>query len=281
MKYILCNSQRYYLLIFLCILLLLVCFCESTLDLPERGICAHRGASDTHPENTLVAFQEAIRLGAHMIEFDIRMTKDNELIIIHDDTLSRTTSGEGKVSDITLAEIKELDAGEWKDQKFKGERIPTLSETFDMMPRNIWLNVHIKEDTVVSKKTAELILTKNRQHQAFIACQTDAAKAARKVDNRIMICNMERLNNSEVYVDSTISMKTDFIQLKVRSDEMLPELIQKLKRNQIRINYYFADSEEKLIKLFKEGVAFPLVDSLEVMINVAEELGIEPLKPMF
>jgi len=281
MKYILYNFQRHYLFTFLCILSLLVCFCESTPDLPKRGICAHRGANDTHPENTLAAFQEAIRLGAHMIEFDIRMTKDNELIIIHDDTLSRTTNGKGKVSDFTLAEIKELDAGEWKDPIFKGERIPTLSETIDMMPRNIWLNVHIKEDTVVSKKTAELILSKNRQHQAFIACKTEAAKAVRKVDNKIMICNMERLNNSEVYVDSTISMKTDFIQLKVRSDEMFPELIQKLKSNQIRINYYFADSEEKLEKLFKEGVEFPLVDNLEVMINAAKELGIEPLKPIF
>ena len=249
--------------------------------LPARGICAHRGASDTHPENTLPAFREAIRLGAHMIEFDVRMTKDHELVIMHDDTLSRTTNGEGKVSDFTLAEIKELDAGEWKDPKFKGVKIPTLSETIDMMPKNIWLNVHVKEDTAVSRRTAEFILSRNRQRQAFIACQTEAAKAVLKVNDKIMICNMERLNNSEEYVDSTISMKTDFIQLKVRSDEMLPDLVQKLKSNQIKINYYFADSKEKLTKIFQEGVDFSLVDSLEVMVNAAKDLGIEPLKPKF
>lgn len=52
--------------------------------MPEKGICAHRGAMDTHPENTLSAFREAVRLGAHMIEFDVRMTKDKALVILHD-----------------------------------------------------------------------------------------------------------------------------------------------------------------------------------------------------
>jgi len=266
--------------------IILICFvifcgCSKSIQLPERGVCAHRGASETHPENTLPAFQEAIRLGAHMIELDVRMTKDGELILLHDDTLDRTTNGKGNVSDFNLAEVKRLDAGAWKDSKFTGTRIPTLSEAIDVMPKNIWLNVHIKEDTAVSRMTAELLLAKKRQHQAFIACQTHAADAVRQVSQNLMICNMERLENSEAYVDSTISMDTKFIQLKIRSDAKLPDLVEKLKKKQIKINYYFADTEEKLKKLFKVGVDFPLVDNLEVMINAAKEIGIKPLKPEF
>ena len=78
--------------------------------MPSRGICAHRGASDTHPENTLAAFREAIQLGAHMIEFDVALSKDGQLVLMHDTTVDRTTDGDGPVSELTLAELKKLDA---------------------------------------------------------------------------------------------------------------------------------------------------------------------------
>ena len=83
--------------------------------LPQRGICAHRGANNTHPENTIAAFKEAIRLGVHMIEFDVQMSKDGELVVIHDKSVDRTTNGQGKVSDLSLIELKHLDAGSWKN----------------------------------------------------------------------------------------------------------------------------------------------------------------------
>ena len=120
--------------------------------MPERGICAHRGASDTHPENTLVAFREAIILGTQMIEFDVALTKDKRLVLLHDATLDRTTDGNGPVSEITFDDARKLDAGSWKDKKFKGERIPTLTEALAMMPQNIWLNVHLKGGAELAKK---------------------------------------------------------------------------------------------------------------------------------
>ena len=80
------------------------------IQMPSRGICAHRGASDTHPENTLAAFREAIQLGAHMIEFDVALSKDGQLVLMHDTTVDRTTDGDGPVSELTLAELKKLDA---------------------------------------------------------------------------------------------------------------------------------------------------------------------------
>ncbi len=80
-------------------------------DLPIRGICAYRGASNTYPENTRASFREAIRLGAHMIEMDVCFTKDRQLALMHDVTVDRTTNGSGTVSELTLEEIKRLDAG--------------------------------------------------------------------------------------------------------------------------------------------------------------------------
>jgi glycerophosphoryl diester phosphodiesterase len=269
------------LLILLSFLTLLLNKCDYNYELPEQGICAHRGANVTHPENTLSAFKEAIRLGAHMIEFDVRMSKDGELIIIHDATVDRTTNGKGAVAELNFSDLRKLDAGSWKDLKYKGEKIPTFSEVIDIMPKNIWLNIHIKGGVEAAKKVAKIIISENRKHQAVIACKTEAAHAVREIDNSILICNMERLNNSEEYVNGTIAMKANFIQLKVRSDDSLPELISRLKANGIKINYYGTNSPEKLKRLFKYGVNFPLVDNLKEMMDVAKEFGINPVEPLY
>jgi glycerophosphoryl diester phosphodiesterase len=77
-----------------------------------------------------------------MIEFDVALTQDGKLVLMHDVTVDRTTDGSGAVADLTLAQLKALDAGSWKDSKFARERIPTLDEALSIMPENVWLNVH-------------------------------------------------------------------------------------------------------------------------------------------
>ena len=272
-----------------CLVLIIFCFvaisaiaAEGTekIELPDRGVCAHRGAMSTHPENTLPAFLEAIRLGAHMIEFDVYLTKDGELVIIHDLTLERTTNGSGKVADLTLTELKQLDAGIKHGEEFRGTKIPTLSETLAIMPVNIWLNVHLKGHGELGKKVAELIIRENRQHQAFLACGAADIKAAREVFADILICNMDRQQNSLDYVNSTIGIKADFIQL-LGKGVVLPETIRLLNKNGIRINYYRADTSAILKKLFSEGIQFPLVNDVEPMLQAASEIGIKPVKPVF
>ena len=89
---------------------------------------AHRGASAYAPENTVAAFEEAIRLGARAVEFDVQMTADGVAVVIHDETLERTTSGHGYVHERKLIELMRLDAGSWMDKRFRGVRIPTLKE---------------------------------------------------------------------------------------------------------------------------------------------------------
>ena len=253
---------------------------DSSVQMPTRGICAHRGASDSHPENTLSAFREAIRLGAHMIEFDVALTKDNKLVLMHDTKLDRTTNGKGRVSDFTLAELKQLDSGSWKNARFKGEQIPTLDEALAIMPENIWLNVHLKGGAKLAEEVTERIVAAERLHQSFLACSQAAAEAAKSVDSRIQICNMERQGNSLKYVNETIAMQAEFIQL-YGGNTVDPAYPQQLRKHAIRINYCCANDAETIDALFKAGVDFPLVDRLEPMLTVADSHGISRLKPVY
>ncbi len=97
----------------------------------------HRGACGYEPENTLRSFQKAMALKADMIELDVHRCKSGELVVIHDDTLERTTNGSGAVSEKTLTELQNLDAGQ-------GEKIPTLEEVFDTVKYSCKINIELK-----------------------------------------------------------------------------------------------------------------------------------------
>jgi glycerophosphoryl diester phosphodiesterase len=96
-------------------------------------LIAHRGASDLAPENTIAAFHRARELGADGVELDVTLTRDRVPVVIHDDTVDRTTDGHGAVNDMTVYDIKRLDAGGWKNPAYRGESIPTLAEVFDAL----------------------------------------------------------------------------------------------------------------------------------------------------
>ena len=105
-------------------------------------VIAHRGASGMCPENTLAAFRRAAALGAPMVELDVQLTRDREVVVMHDWTLDRTTDGSGAVRDGTLEEIRRLDAGGWFGPAFRGERVPTLAEVLAAVPVSV--NVELK-----------------------------------------------------------------------------------------------------------------------------------------
>jgi len=105
-------------------------------------IIAHRGASGTCPENTLVAFARAAALGAHMVELDAQLTRDGEVVVMHDWTLERTTDGAGRVCERPLGEIRRLDAGAWFGPAFRGTRVPTLAEVLAAV--GLPVNVELK-----------------------------------------------------------------------------------------------------------------------------------------
>lgn len=106
-------------------------------------IAGHRGAADVAPENTLVAFREGMK-SASMIELDVHLSKDGQVIVAHDPTADRTTNGTGAWTDMTLEEIKKLDAGSWFHPSFAGEQIPTLDEVLSLVDGQCMVLIELK-----------------------------------------------------------------------------------------------------------------------------------------
>lgn len=109
-------------------------------------VFGHRGACGYAPMNTLPSFEKVLELGADGTEFDVRLTKDRQMVILHDPTVDDTTNGHGSVCDLTLAEVRELDAGAWFGEKFRGTRIPTLDEVLETLGKRILINIEIKAE---------------------------------------------------------------------------------------------------------------------------------------
>ena len=120
-------------------------------------IVAHRGASEAAPENTLAAFREAWQQGADAIEGDFALTKDGEIVCIHDRDTQRTTGHKLIVAESTLAELRELDAGSWKHSRFARERIPTLDEVLDLVPPERTIFIEIKCGPEIAETLSQVV----------------------------------------------------------------------------------------------------------------------------
>ena len=119
---------------------------------------AHRGASGSGhaPENTLAAFREAIEIGVDGVECDVHGTKDGHLVVIHDNTLARTTDMSGSIENMTLDEVNKADAGSWFDPRFAGERIPTLREVLELAKGKAITVIEIKPENITDKVIREI-----------------------------------------------------------------------------------------------------------------------------
>lgn len=131
----------------------------------NAAVVAHRGASKVTPENTLASVNWAAQMGATWIETDVRLTSDMKLVMIHDETLDRTTDGRGPVLTTSLEEIQKLDAGSWFSDEFSGARVPTLEEYLDCILENgINLQLELKEvpglERELVEQTAEVLRKK-------------------------------------------------------------------------------------------------------------------------
>ncbi|MBW6472467.1 MAG: hypothetical protein K0B14_05030 [Anaerolineaceae bacterium] len=124
-------------------------------------IIAHRGASAYAPENTMAAFKKAVELSADGIEFDVKCSKDGEMVIIHDQSLERTTNGHGRVIETNLKDLRNLDAGSSFSSKFTGEKIPLLSEVLEEFSKRLLINIELTNYSSIrdglAKKAAYLV----------------------------------------------------------------------------------------------------------------------------
>jgi len=128
----------------------------ATLNLPP--VIGHRGAAAYAPENTLAGFRAARKLGCRWVEFDVRLTADGEPVVCHDDRLERTTNGHGRISNMTLAALRECDAGTWFGESFTGERIPTLEGALACCRQSaLGANVEIKAERGRGPTTAAAV----------------------------------------------------------------------------------------------------------------------------
>ena len=145
--------------------------------MPAPLILAHRGASAAAPENTLVAYELAIEQGADGLEIDVHPTRDGHLVSIHDDSVDRTTDGRGRVTELTLAEIRQLDAGSGFSPDFRGVPVPTLDEVLDLTARHgLVLNIEVKDiyrhDAAydgAAEATAEAVLARGLAEQVVFS----------------------------------------------------------------------------------------------------------------
>jgi len=125
---------------------------------------AHRGASAAAPPNTLAAFKKARELGADGVEFDVRRSADGIPVVIHDPTVDATTDGSGCVTDMTLTQLKGLDAGFTFDPAFAGERIPTLEEVLETVGDELFLNIELKTASVRDDGLAHAVVAQIERH---------------------------------------------------------------------------------------------------------------------
>ncbi len=138
-------------------------------------ILGHRGASAYAPENTLVAFRLALEQGADGVELDVTLSADGVPVVIHDDTVDRTTDGQGAVHVLTLAQLKQLDAGYRAKfgEQFAGERLPTLAEVFEALGARAIINVELKRDPspdkALAQKVAALIAAHNMERRVIVS----------------------------------------------------------------------------------------------------------------
>ena len=140
-------------------------------------IMAHRGFQSRYPENTIAAFSAAVEAGAQYLELDVSLTKDRQVVVLHDDTVDRTTNGNGPVHGYLLKELRRLDAGSWFHARFARERIPTLSEVLDRFAGRICLNIEIKsydqapdiESDHIENAVVDLVSRKRKQACVLIS----------------------------------------------------------------------------------------------------------------
>lgn len=119
---------------------------------------AHRGLSAKYPENTTIAFEEAAKLAVWGVEFDVHLTKDQQLVVIHDESIDRTSNGTGFVKDFTLAELRTFDFGQWFALEFAGQQIPTLKEVLAIFQHTQHhINIEIKSDVFEYEGIEKLI----------------------------------------------------------------------------------------------------------------------------
>ena len=236
-------------------------------------VVAHRGFSGAPPENTLAAFRKAIEVGSDMIELDIQLSKDGKIVVIHDETLERTTNGRGRVADLTFRELRDLDAGSWFDAQFSGEKIPTLQEVLELAKGKALVNIEIKNPSHGKYPIADLAAKVLRMVR-------DERMLTRVIFSSFNPASLEYIRNHEPRAWVALLFHRDWNSLtdlpgekeyevlNLRNSYLSKAKIAKIHQEGKRVNVYTVNSEEELEQFVNWGADGLITNHPERLIRV-------------
>jgi glycerophosphoryl diester phosphodiesterase len=229
---------------------------------------AHRGASGYAPEHTLMSYKMGEQMHGDYIEVDLQMTKDGELIAMHDETLDRTTNGTGQVKDYTLEEIKELDAGSWFNEKYpekakteyEGLKVPTLEEVFQTFGKNANYYIETKSPEVypgMEEKLAEIVDDYGINKDTLLVQSFSSASLLKmnEIDPSIKLVQLMWYTSPAAISDAEVeAIKQYAVGIGPNSAMIDKEYVQKTVQNGLEIHPYTVNEKEEMQKLIEWGV---------------------------
>jgi len=239
-------------------------------------IIAHRGASKMAPENTLAAFKKALELGAGGIELDVHLSRDGQLVVIHDEKLDRTSNGKGFVGDKTLDELKALDFGSWFSPEFRNEKIPTLEEVLNLLDN--WdglLNIEIKNGPVfypgIEKAVSQAITAHKRANRTIISSFNHYSLVEiRKLNPQLVTAP---LYMAGIYEPWEYAKRLGAAFIHPLFYNIVPEVVKGCKQNNIKINPFTVDLPEHIKAMVSAGVDGIITNVPDVALKIVKEMG--------
>ena len=245
---------------------------------------AHRGNSVSAPENTLEAIRQAIDAGVDRVEIDLQFSKDQQLIVIHDDTVDRTTNGTGHVSELSYDYIKTLDAGSWKNSKFKGEKVPLLSEVFELCKEKAMVNIDLKNATAVPSMVKTIFEMNMENEVAITGKIPEATNAIRKLGGNITMfyesspefnaIRSSGKNNEAIQMAITQARKAGLPGFLFHAGWITKDIVYKAHLHGLAINVYDVNTPEQTSEMIAAGVDGIMTDDPEMVLNTLNNYSI-------
>lgn len=229
---------------------------------------AHRGASQYAPENTMAAFKKAIELGAQGIELDLQKTKDNKLVIFHDDLIDNKSNGTGRISDYTYKELLEFDFGTWFDSKYKNEKI-VLFEDFakEFFIKDLIFAIELKE-VGIERQVLEIIKKYKTHDNIYISSfMYETLKNVRLIDSQAKISWLIRDKIDKKYIDELLKIKGN--QICPPANLISESQIELARKNKIGVRLWGVKNEaimDEVCKLRTEGMTVNFPDKLNKLL---------------
>jgi glycerophosphoryl diester phosphodiesterase len=228
-------------------------------QLPRPVIFAHRGSSAHAPENTLAAFELALRQNADAIELDAKLSKDNQVVVIHDQTVDRTTEGSGAVNSLTLQELRKLDAGSHFDIAFRGEPIPTLEEVLKAVGQMTFINIELTNYSSPGDQLPDRVAALVRKYKVsrrvlFSSFDPRALIRIRRLIPEAPIGLLAQKGRSGTLARSWLGRLLKYQSMHPDQADASPNMVRSLHQHGKYLFSYTVNLEEDIRRLFELGV---------------------------